>query len=89
MNQQEIQARFIGINVEGFLRPCEIYPVRVSCGHGYVWEWAALERADRSQAPFDMFYDCLEDARRHGYEPHFLDAQNTPDISVVAVSAPA
>jgi hypothetical protein len=89
MNEQDIHARFIGIKIEGLLRPCEIYPVRVPCGHGYVWEWSALERASRSQRTFDMFFDCLEDARKHGYEPHFLDAQNTTDISVVPVSAPA
>jgi hypothetical protein len=89
MNEHDIQSRFIGITIEGLLRPCEIYPVRVTCGHGYVWEWSALERANRAERTFDMFFDCLEDARKHGYEPHFLDAGNTPDISVVPVSAPA
>ena len=88
MHEQDMQRRFIGISIEGLLRPCEIYPVPVTCGHGYVWEWSALERGN-SQRTFDMFFDCLEDARKHGYEPHFLDAQNTPDISVVPVSAPA
>ena len=82
---QELQARFIGINVEGLLRPCEISPVRTACGHGYVWEWSAIERASRSQRTFDMFFDCLEDARQHGYEPHFLDRQQ--NISVVPVTA--
>jgi hypothetical protein len=85
---QDLQARFIGINTEGVLRPCEISPVRVECGYGYVWEWLALERATRSQRTFDMFFDCLEDARNHGYEPHFLDGEQT-DLTVVPVAAPA
>ena len=89
MSERDIQTRFIGITIEGLLRPCEIYPVRVAVGHGYVWEWSALERATRSQRTFDMFFDCLDDARKHGYEPHFLDANSTTDISVVPVAAPA
>ncbi|MDB5905031.1 MAG: hypothetical protein JWM26_3909 [Betaproteobacteria bacterium] len=88
MNEQDLQSRFIGITIEGLLRPCEIYPVRVAFGHGYVWEWAAVERATRSKHTYDLFFDCLEDARKHGYEPHFLDTQQT-DISVVPVSLPA
>lgn len=86
---QAAQTRFIGIKVEGLLRPCEISPVTTSSGHGYVWEWSALQRATHSQHTFDMFFDCLEDARKHGYEPHFLDDQHTPGISVVQVTAPA
>lgn len=89
MNPQDLQSRFIGITIEGLLRPCEIYPVRVAFGHGYVWEWAAVERATRSKHTYDLFFDCLEDARKHGYEPHFLDGEETTDISVVPVMAPA
>ena len=89
MIDQDLQSRFIGITIEGLLRPCEIYPLQVAFGHGYVWEWAAADRSTRSQHTFDLFFDCLEDARKHGYEPHFLDVQRTPDISVVPLKAPA
>lgn len=86
---QDMQARFIGITVEGLLRPCGISPVRTACGYGYVWEWSASERATRSQRTFDMFFDCLEDARSHGYEPHFLDGKQTPGLAIVPVTARA
>jgi hypothetical protein len=89
MNELDMQSRFIGIKIEGLLRPFEINPLNVPFGHGYVWEWAAVDRAIRSERTFDMFFDCLEDARRHGYEPHFLEGEQTTDISVVPVSAPA
>ena len=89
MEQQENQLRFIGITAEGLLRPCEIYPVRVPFGHGYVWEWSTAGGPSGSQRTFDMFFDCLEDARKHGFEPHFLDGQDATDISVVPVTAPA
>jgi hypothetical protein len=86
MSDKNQQAPFIGITIEALLRPCEIYPVRTQCGHGYVWEWSAVADDSRASACFDMFFDCLEDARRHGYEPHFLDRE---PVSVVPVNATA
>ena len=88
MHERNAESRFIGITVEALLRPCEIYPVRVGSGNGYVWEWSAIEREAKSRHTFDLFFDCLDDARVHGFEPHFIDDQTT-DISVVPVTAPA
>lgn len=87
MSENMTEAPFIGITIEALLRPCEIYPVRVPCGHGYVWEWCAVAEDAKSKHSFDLFFDCLEDARKNGFEPHFLDRQ--PDIAVVPVSAAA
>ena len=86
MTEYNLDAPFIGITVEALLRPCEIYPVRTQCGHGYVWEWSAVAEDARSSRPFDMFFDCLDDARRNGFEPHFLDREQ---VSVVPVSVTA
>lgn len=85
MNDRTSDTSFIGITIEALLRPSEIYPVGVACAHGYVWEWSAVEDDVRSEHTFDMFFDCLEDARQHGYEPHFLDRQQ--NISVVPFTA--
>ena len=79
------ESPFIGITIEALLRPCEIYPVPVPYGHGYVWEWSALSNDAHSQHTFEMFFDCLADAREHGYEPHFLDRDQ--DITLVPVTA--
>ncbi|HYC46326.1 MAG TPA: hypothetical protein VED01_12705 [Burkholderiales bacterium] len=81
------QTPFIGITIEAVLRPCEIYPIATAYGHGYAWEWACVDGDAHSHQTFDLFFDCLEDARHHGYEPHFLDRQQ--DLTVVAVSASA
>ena len=81
------QTPFIGITIEAVLRPCEIYPVGTQYGHGYVWEWASVDGDAHSEQAFDLFFDCLEDARHHGFEPHFLDRQQ--DMTVVPVSAAA
>ena len=88
MTEYNLDAPFIGITVEALLRPCEIYPIRTQCGHGYVWEWSAVAEDSRSSRPFDMFFDCLNDARMNGFEPHFMDGGAT-DIEVVPVTAPA
>lgn len=85
MDERTSESPFIGITIEALLRPCEIYPVRTQCGYGFVWEWSAVDADDKSTHSFDMFFDCLEDARHHGYEPHFLDRQQ--DIAVVPVNA--
>jgi hypothetical protein len=87
MEQRSSESPFIGITVEALLRPCEIYAIGTQVGHGYVWEWSAVADETRSRRPFDMFFDCLEDARQHGYEPHFLD--RNPDLTVVPVKAAA
>ena len=38
------------------------------------WQWrstAADGRAQASQEVFELFYDCVSDARRRGFEPRF------------------
>jgi hypothetical protein len=86
MKDRATEARFIGLTVEALLRPCEIYPVPSGSGNGFVWEWSAVGEAGKSKRCFELFFDCLDDARRHGYEPHFLD-RGMPNISVVPVTA--
>jgi len=81
------EAPFIGITVEALLKPCEIYPIATQVGHGYVWEWASVAEEAKSRHSFDLFFDCLEDARHNGYEPHFLDRMQ--DLTVVPVGAAA
>ena len=87
MGLNSSEAPFIGITVEALLRPCEIYPIETRVGYGYAWEWSALADDARSRCSFDLFFDCLEDARHNGYEPHFLD--RSQDLTVVPVSATA
>lgn len=44
---------------------CQIYPVHVSSGT-YQWKWRCKDGKRKSDRAFDLFYDCVEDARNHG-----------------------
>lgn len=45
-----------------------IVPVPAKNRHGYRWSWRTLDGAAASERLFDLFFDCLDDARKHGYE---------------------
>jgi hypothetical protein len=44
---------------------CQIYPVHVN-GGSFHWKWRANDGKRKSERAFEMFYDCVEDARSHG-----------------------
>lgn len=49
------------------MKTCHIYPV--SAGPGvYHWKWRCVDgkRKSASSRSFELFYDCVEDARNHG-----------------------
>jgi hypothetical protein len=43
-----------------------IVAVTARCANGYHWQWRADDGAV-SGREFDLFYECLSDARRAGY----------------------
>ena len=58
---------FIGHTAESVLRPAEIFPLSTAPGE-YMWQWQP-EGSPPMTGAFEHFFDCLEDARSHGYEP--------------------
>ena len=66
---------YIGLTSETVLYPAEIYPVQ-STATGYIWEWRTEDGSRRSRHGFDLFYECLEDARAHGFEPRLKQDEN-------------
>lgn len=46
---------------------CVVVPVCVENRPGFMWRWRALAGKEESQFCFDLFYDCVEAARRRGY----------------------
>src|SRR5688572_30765925 len=49
------------------MRMCKIYPIHAGDKHGFKWEWRSEGCERRSSRKFDFFYDCMEDARSHGF----------------------
>jgi len=49
------------------VKTCHIYPVSAGAGI-YQWKWKCVEgkRKSGSSRAFDLFYECVEDARNHG-----------------------
>jgi hypothetical protein len=50
------------------MRLVEIVHVPARGRFGYKWRWRSEDRATRSERSFDLYYECVEDARAHGYE---------------------
>jgi hypothetical protein len=50
------------------LKTCHIYPV--SAGSAYHWKWRCIDGKKKSASAraFELFYECVEDARSHGGE---------------------
>ena len=75
------------------MKTCQIYPV--SAGKGtYHWKWKSVDgkRKAASSRAFELFYDCVEDARSHGADidldrAHEEIADATANSQIVAESA--
>jgi hypothetical protein len=51
---------------------CHIYPV--TAGSSFQWKWRGNDGKRTSERTFDLFYDCVEDARQHGVEVDLTQA---------------
>lgn len=51
------------------MKTCHIYPVAAGTD-GYHWKWRCTEgkRKSSSSRAFELFYECVEDARQNGGE---------------------
>ena len=49
-------------------RKVEIVDVPAPTRQGYRWQWRSTDNAVGSNRAFDLFYECVEDARARGYE---------------------
>jgi hypothetical protein len=51
------------------VRICKLYPVHAASSPEFKWEWRSDDCGRRSGRKFDFFYDCMADARSHGFKP--------------------
>jgi hypothetical protein len=64
------------------LRRCRIY--YIAAGQVVSWGWRADDGRARSSQLFPLFYECVEDARGHGY---YVDLDRTPENAVTRPAA--
>lgn len=46
---------------------CNVYPVAAG-GGTFHWKWRCKDGKRNSDREFELFYDCVEDARSHGVD---------------------
>lgn len=57
------------------MKKAEICPVDSTSEVGYAWEWRCLGGKTKSAGVFQTYFECLEDARKAGYEVELTRAQ--------------
>lgn len=60
----------------------EIIPVKSDGPIGYKWRWIRTTNTkvvEVSKKRFDYYYDCVTDARRHGY--YSIQNRNVPTMT--------
>ena len=64
------------------MKTCHIYPVSAGAGV-YHWKWRCVEgkRKSTSSRSFELFYDCVCDARKHGYQPRISAPKGSMPIA--------
>jgi hypothetical protein len=50
------------------MHTCRIVPVHAPTAGRFSWEWRSDGCKQRSKGTFGLFYDCVEDAQRHGFK---------------------
>lgn len=45
-----------------------VVPIPAPNAQGYRWQWRAEDGTEVSARAFELFYDCLSDARSRGYD---------------------
>ena len=56
------------------MKRAEIVPVPAGHAHGYTWKWRCIDSKTVSKTDFALYYDCVTDARKHGFEVELQQA---------------
>ena len=63
--------------------PCEIYHVPHKAK--FRWKWRQLAEdgsvKEESKESYELFYECVVDARKHGFQPRITAARGTVRIA--------
>jgi hypothetical protein len=62
------------------MKKARICSIAAATDAGYVWRWQDCSNLAVSASTYDMYFECVEDARKHGYsvELTYASGQNAP-----------
>jgi hypothetical protein len=63
--------------------PCEIYHVPHKATFRWKWRQLADDGSvkEESKESYELFYECVVDARKHGFQPRITAARGTVRIA--------
>ena len=63
------------------MKRAQIYTTQ-DVGPDFGWRWRSADGKEQSSQPFTYYNECVEDARRCGYDPHYEGAGTivVPDL---------
>jgi hypothetical protein len=50
------------------MKTATVFTIATGEPHGYAWKWRCATGTVTSAGTFPFYYDCITDARKHGYE---------------------
>jgi hypothetical protein len=59
------------------MKKAEIYAVPSPTRVGYTWRWRCQADRTEGESAFMLYYECVTDARKRGYEVEFLRPPST------------
>ena len=57
------------------MKKAEIYTIPAGHEPGYAWKWRSTDGRIISADTFQLYYDCVTDARKHGLEVELTRAR--------------
>ena len=57
------------------MKIAEIFATSAGAEPGYIWKWRCRTTNATSAQSFPLYFDCVLDAREHGYEVELTRAQ--------------
>ena len=58
------------------------YVYAVTSGTQFSWKWRASAGKEESATTFNYYFECSEDARKHGYEAQFESRESKGSLTV-------
>ncbi|MDB5902400.1 MAG: hypothetical protein JWM26_1278 [Betaproteobacteria bacterium] len=66
------------------MKTARLFSIQVPQSTAFVWKWRCSDGKAESKQSFDLYYDCVEDARKNGYSVELTGLADDPEREVNA-----